>query len=297
MAVERFTTRPSDHGVRAGVLMNAFLTAFAGLAPLMVWAAGATALTMAAAVIVERTAYGLQRALNRRVTQRYRPLVQRALAEDDAARGQLLASPARPRLVLAWLMIEPLIEDRDPERIARTREIAQELSVFTLADRYLRSWFLVAPRARAACARPRPGQRPHASDHRRARRCPRRRSTRRTRCADRRARSGSAPGRRRTAARHFPAPRPPAQGLWKRVRAVPARLVRSRYGKPPATISSLSRSAARPGHGPSCAGGSATLASTSAQRPSKRWRTSASTMRPHLWPLKDSRATNHASGR
>ena len=105
----------------------------------MVRAAVATALTMAAAVIVERTAIGLQRALNRRLTQRYRPLVQRAIEGDETARGELLASPARHRLALAWLLIEPLIEDRDPERIARTRAIAKALAVFRLADRYLRS--------------------------------------------------------------------------------------------------------------------------------------------------------------
>lgn len=121
--------------------MADLLVEFARLSPFLVWAAVATALIMAAAVVVERTVVGLQRALNRRLTQRYRPLVQRALGGDEAARGTLLASPARHRLLLAWLMIEPLIEDRDPERIAGTRALAQELSVFPLADRYLRSWF------------------------------------------------------------------------------------------------------------------------------------------------------------
>ena len=120
--------------------MNWLLTEFALLAPLMVWAAAATALTMAAAVIVERAAFGVLRALNRRLTQRYRPLVRRAIDGDDAARAELLASPARHRLTLGWLLIEPLIEDRDPERIARTRAIAEALSVFELAERYLRSW-------------------------------------------------------------------------------------------------------------------------------------------------------------
>ena len=96
----------------------------------MVWAAVATALTMAAAVILERTEFGIQQALDRRLTQRYRPLVQRALEGDDTARGELLASPARHRLALAWLLIEPLIEDRDPERIARTRAIVEAMSLF-----------------------------------------------------------------------------------------------------------------------------------------------------------------------
>ena len=120
--------------------MTELLDEFARLSPLMVRAAVVAALTMAAAVVVERTAFGLQQALSRRLTQRYRPLVQRAIEGDETARGELLASPARHRLALAWLLIEPLIEDRDPERIARTRAIAQAMGVFRLADRYLRSW-------------------------------------------------------------------------------------------------------------------------------------------------------------
>jgi HEAT repeat protein len=117
-----------------------FLTEFARLAPVLVWAAVATALTMAAAVIVERTAFGVLRARNRRLTARYRPLVRRAIDGDQAARDALLASPTRHRLALGWLLIEPLIDDRDPERIASTRAIAEALSVFRIADRYLGSW-------------------------------------------------------------------------------------------------------------------------------------------------------------
>jgi len=37
------------------------------------------------------------------------------------------------------LLIEPLIEDRDPERIARTRAIVEAMSGLHIADRYLRS--------------------------------------------------------------------------------------------------------------------------------------------------------------
>lgn len=119
--------------------MKAFLVEFARLSPLMVRAAVVTALAMAAAVIVERTAFALQRTLNRRLTQRYRPLVQRAIAGDESARGELLSSPARHRLTLGWLLIEPLIDDRDAVRIARTRALAEALAVFRIADRYLRS--------------------------------------------------------------------------------------------------------------------------------------------------------------
>jgi len=77
--------------------MSDLLIEFARLSPLMVWAGVVTALTMAAAVIVERSAFGVQQTLSRRVTERYRPLVQRAIAGDETARGQLLRSPARHR--------------------------------------------------------------------------------------------------------------------------------------------------------------------------------------------------------
>ena len=120
--------------------MSDLLVEFARLSPLMVWAALVALLTMAAAVVVERSAFGVKQALSRRVTERYRPLVQRALAGDETARRELLRSPARHRLALARLLIEPLIDDRDPDRIARTRAIAEAMSVFHLADRYLRSW-------------------------------------------------------------------------------------------------------------------------------------------------------------
>src|SRR5688572_14858496 len=116
------------------------LVEFARFAPLMVWAAVVIALTMAAAVVMERAAYGVQQALSRRLTRRYRPLVQRALAGDETARVEVLASPARHRLAIAWLLIGPLVKNRDPEHIARTRAIAEAMSVFHLADRYLRSW-------------------------------------------------------------------------------------------------------------------------------------------------------------
>ena len=120
--------------------MTWLLIEFGRLAPLLVRAAFVTALTMAAAVIIERTMFGLQRALTHRLTQRYHPLVQRAIEGDEAARRELVASPARHRLVLARLLIEPLIDDRDPERIARTRAVVEALGRFRIAERYLRSW-------------------------------------------------------------------------------------------------------------------------------------------------------------
>jgi HEAT repeat protein len=131
--------------------MTGLLVEFARLAPLMLWAAVVFAAAMAAAVIVERAAFGLHQALSRRVTQRYRPLVQRALEEDGTARRQLLASPTRHRIAIAWLLIEPFIEDRDPRRIAEARAIGQSMSLPQLAERYLRSrlWWRRALAVRA----------------------------------------------------------------------------------------------------------------------------------------------------
>ena len=163
------TARPAHAVDRAVISMSGLLLEFDRLAPLMVWAAVVFALTMAAAVVVERAAFGLQQALSRHVTQHYGPLVQRALEGDETARRELLASPARHRLAIAWLLIAPLIEDRDPERIANTRAIAQAMSVLTLADRYLRSrrWWRRALALRALGLDSSQG--PYPSAHRRAR--------------------------------------------------------------------------------------------------------------------------------
>jgi HEAT repeat protein len=131
--------------------MTWFLSEFARLSPLLVWAAIATALAMAAAVILERAEFGIQQALDRRLTQRYRPLVQRALEGDGTARDELLRAPARHRITIAWLVIEPLIDDRDPARIARARALVEAISLLPVADRHLRSrlWWRRARALRA----------------------------------------------------------------------------------------------------------------------------------------------------
>jgi len=119
--------------------MTSLLLAFERLAPYMAWAAIVTALTLVAAVVVERGAMAVWRALDRRIAEHYGPLIRRAIAGDRTARDQLVASPARHGLALTWLLSEPLIEDRDPERIAGTRAVAEALSLLRQADRYLRS--------------------------------------------------------------------------------------------------------------------------------------------------------------
>ena len=137
--IERFDDRPAHAVDRAILSMTRLFLELDRLAPLMVWSAVAFAVVMVAAVVLERAAFGWRQTRSRYLAQRYGPLVQRALDGDEVARRQLLASPARHRIAIAWLLIAPLIEDRDPARIAATRAIAQAMSVLPLADRYLRS--------------------------------------------------------------------------------------------------------------------------------------------------------------
>ena len=110
------------------------------VARLLLWMSVRLALAMTAIVVVERAVSALVRARRESIEDRYRPLVRGALAGDDAAVGRLVAAPARHRLAIARLLIEPLIDDRDPARIARTRAIVGALSIIPIADRYLRSW-------------------------------------------------------------------------------------------------------------------------------------------------------------
>src|SRR5881628_1957030 len=98
------------------------------------------ALTMVVIVAIERAVSALLRARRRYVEERYGPLVRRVLSGDEAALAEIVAGPRRHRLTIAKLVMDPLIFDRDPVRIARTRAIVSALSIIPLADRYLRSW-------------------------------------------------------------------------------------------------------------------------------------------------------------
>ena len=108
-------------------------------ATVVLWTSVAVAGAALVAVVSERAAVALIGIRQRRIERRYRPLIQRALAGDDAAAGVLAVSPGRHRPTVARLLVEPLIADRRPARIARTRVIADQLSLVALADRYLRS--------------------------------------------------------------------------------------------------------------------------------------------------------------
>lgn len=99
----------------------------------------ALAFVMLYAVLAERLVYAVALFRQRRNDRRYGALVRRALDGDDAAVGALVASPKRHRVLLAVQLITPLIEDRHPARIERTRAIAEALSLVPVADRFLRS--------------------------------------------------------------------------------------------------------------------------------------------------------------
>jgi hypothetical protein len=118
--------------------MSELLLALERLAPFLAWSAVAFALATAAAVVVERSAVGLYQARRRRIRVRYGPLIHPALEGDETARRRLSTSPLRHRLTIARMLIGPLIETADPQRIETARAILS-LSGFQLAERYLRS--------------------------------------------------------------------------------------------------------------------------------------------------------------
>ena len=110
------------------------------VAAILLWLSIRLVLAMTAIVVAERAVAAMIRARGRQLEERYRPLVSDALEGNHAAIGRLVAAPPRHRLIIARLLIEPLIGDRDPARIARTRAIVGALSFTAIAERYLRSW-------------------------------------------------------------------------------------------------------------------------------------------------------------
>jgi len=103
------------------------------------WFAATLALLSLTAVVIERASFAYEGTRRRRAERRYAALVQRALDGDDAARRALVASPGRHHVAIATLLITPLIDDRDPRRIARTRTLLRDMSLIPYAERLLRS--------------------------------------------------------------------------------------------------------------------------------------------------------------
>jgi HEAT repeat protein len=100
--------------------------------------AAMTALMMAA-VLVERTYIGLRQLRWRYLERRYSGLLAAGLEGDRAALTELIESPPRHRYSLAMMLARPLIGDRSPDRIAKTRALAKAMFLMDLADWYLHS--------------------------------------------------------------------------------------------------------------------------------------------------------------
>jgi hypothetical protein len=109
--------------------------------PLLLTVGVALALAMLSTVVLERALSALRQGRRHSLERRFMPVIDRALAGCAAAKRELAATPRRHRIMLFQLLIEPLVEDRDPHRVARTRIILRSMFVRRIADRHLRSWW------------------------------------------------------------------------------------------------------------------------------------------------------------
>ena len=111
----------------------------------VVWSAAFLVLALALVVVVERGLFAWGVLRRRRLEGLYGQTAARALAGDDAAIRALASIPRRHRWTIAEMLVLPLIQDRTPERIARTREIVTAMGLAPVAARLLESrwWWLV----------------------------------------------------------------------------------------------------------------------------------------------------------
>jgi len=97
------------------------------------------ALTLALGVVVERIVIAAYQAELRRTKRKSEPVMARALDGDESAIHQLAARRRGDRQRIAELLIEPLIANRDPRRIAATATVVRQLSLAATVDRLLES--------------------------------------------------------------------------------------------------------------------------------------------------------------
>lgn len=128
--------------------MNEWLGIFERTVVFLFWTSLALALVMFGTVVIERLTYGIVGLRDARLRSRYVPLIKAALAGDEQARLALVSSPSSHHRALAWLLILPLIDNREPEHITKTRHLADALSLAPMADRLLHSrWWWRRARA------------------------------------------------------------------------------------------------------------------------------------------------------
>jgi HEAT repeat protein len=119
--------------------MIELLLAFERIAVWMVWAGVVLALSMLCAVVTGRVAYAWHEERRHRFERHYGPLAARALEGDRAARHAIVTCPPRDHFAMATLLITPLIDDRDPRRVAATRAIVRKMTRGRLGNRLLPS--------------------------------------------------------------------------------------------------------------------------------------------------------------
>jgi len=119
--------------------MTGVLDAFTRISYVMLAATAYLAAVLVSAILAERIMAGLLHMRRRQVERHYQPVVERALHADPQARQALAASPSRHQLLIARLLILPLIDNRDPGRVADTRAILVAMSFVPTVHRYLRS--------------------------------------------------------------------------------------------------------------------------------------------------------------
>ena len=225
-------------------------------------------------------------------SDRYSPLARRALAGDEAARaapGQSRRGTGSPS---RWLLIEPLIDDRDPARIARTRAIVGRCRSFRSPTVTCAAG--CGGGARSRCARwAAPAARPHGGAHRRARRSA---SGRAAAALDALTDMHDLASLQAVVVRLHDTSLhrgPPARRSRRSGRSARTSCSSCRRSTPRTASTTSMRwpSAARPGRARRLCAGRATRVSRSARRHLKRWRTWASTPRRPAWPSRGWRAT------
>jgi HEAT repeat protein len=121
--------------------VTGFVAVFDRAAYALLWVAAAVAAAMLLAVVVQRIVLAGHAAWAGRVTRKYAAVLARALAGDAVALRALEQSPSRHRITIAMMMVQPLVEDREPAKVAAARAAFEALQLVPVALRLLRSRF------------------------------------------------------------------------------------------------------------------------------------------------------------
>jgi hypothetical protein len=126
----------SDH---AAMSTDHLLYELDHFAVLMAWLGVAITLSVLSAVVIARVIMAYWLAQQRRLERQYGPVAQRALHGDHDALQILSTSPVRLRPRIVRLLLLPLYERTNLDRIDRIRTIFHAMSLVEVANRLLRS--------------------------------------------------------------------------------------------------------------------------------------------------------------